>query len=183
MSVGMLQISPLSLLRAEFKVLWARNDVSSEHYLKTRVLKSHSILSDGMLNDSSPHMKLWFTAPTVSHGYFHCLVQSFFFFFWKRGTAALSISTQFPLYNRFTSSRWVWPFHLRHQLWWPSRGKPYCASSCKQPDEYYLYLYHLLPFFHGSQARTALSSIWQPLYYISWPLVSQLFQLGVWVWF
>lgn len=55
MSVGMLQISPLSLLRAEFKVLWARNDVSSEHYLKTRVLKSHSILSDGMLNDSSPH--------------------------------------------------------------------------------------------------------------------------------
>lgn len=55
MSVGMLQISPLSLLRAEFKVLWTRNDVSSEHYLKTCVLKSHSILSDGMLNDSSPH--------------------------------------------------------------------------------------------------------------------------------
>lgn len=112
MSIGTLQISPLSLLRAEFKVLWARNDASSEHYLKTCVLKSHSILSDGMLNDSSPH-EIMIHCPYCFPWLFPLSVQSFFFFFAGGGVlppclslySSPSITDSHPLggFDLFTS--------------------------------------------------------------------------------
>lgn len=154
MSVGTLQISPLSLLRAEFKVLWARNDASSEHYLKTCVLKSHSILSDGMLNDSSPH-EIMIHCPYCFPWLFPLSCTVFFFFFAGGGVLPPCLS----LYSSpsITDSHPLGGFDLfsSDTSFDDHRGANPIASSCKQPDEYHLCLYHLLSFFHGSQVRPA----------------------------